>query len=255
MAVLRDLIVALTFPLALTLVLLALADVVWFALKWKRTAVAIAVVALGWSAFWSVPQSAEWLRASLEDRYAVEPAAARPTADAIVVLGGGGYTWISRPGVTLDDLKYSRLAAGARLYKAGRAPRVILSGGGEGDRTEARNMARGMRKFGVPGNALLLEERSTDTNTNARYTAQIARDNGVRSILLVTSAIHMPRASVLFRSAGLRVVEVPVPEPPSIRGDRWVDRWVPSGRALWRSGRALKEYAGLLAACMGRKTA
>lgn len=255
MQFLRDIVVGLTFPLALTLVLLALAGALYAMLKRKRAAFALAVVAIGWSAFWSLPGNAEWLRLSLEDRYAVESPNVLPNADAIVVLGGGGYTWINRPGVTLEDLKYSRLAQGARLYIAGRAPRIILSGGGEGGRTEARNMARGMRKFGVPGNALLLEERSTDTTTNARYSAQIARANGVRSVLLVTSAIHMPRASVLFRGAGLQVIEVPVAEPPSVRGDRWVDRWLPSGRALWRSGRALKEYAGLMAACFERKTA
>jgi uncharacterized SAM-binding protein YcdF (DUF218 family) len=152
-------------------------------------------------------------------------------------------------------MKYSRLAQGARLYLAERAPRVILSGGGEGERTEARTMALGMRKFGLPQDALLLEEHSTDTMTNAQYTATLARAHGVRSILLVTSAIHMPRASVLFRNAGMAVVEVPVPEPPSIRGDQWADRWLPSPRALWRSGRALKEYAGLVAACFGGKTA
>ncbi len=255
MQFLRDIVVGLTFPLALTLVLLAVAGVVFALLKWKRVAFALAVLAIGWSAFWSLPGNAEWLRESLEDRYAAASPAVLPNADAIVVLGGGGYTWISRSGVTLDDLKYSRLAQGARLYIAGRSPRVILSGGGEGGRTEARNMARGMRKFGVPDNALLLEERSTDTTTNARYSAQIARAHGVRSVLLVTSAIHMPRASVLFRGAGLQVIEVPVPEPPSVRGDRWADRWLPSGRALWRSGRALKEYAGLMAACFERKTA
>ena len=253
MRFLSEIVVALTFPLALTLALLALAGGVFALLKWKRVAFALAIVAIGWSAFWSLPRNAEWLRESLEDRYAVESPNVLPNADAIVVLGGGGYTWISRPGVTLDDLKYSRLAQGARLYIAGRAPRVILSGGGDGDRTEARNMARGMRKFGVPETALLLEERSRDTSTNARYTAEVARQHDIHRILLVTSGVHMPRASLLFRRTGVEVVEVPVPEP-TFGGD-WADRWLPSPRALWRSGRALKEYAGLIALCVGGKTA
>ena len=251
---LRDLLVAMTFPLALTLAVLCVAGLLYL-LRFKRFAAALSVVAIGWTLFWSVPRNAEWLRASLEARHAIEAPEAYPTADAIVVLGGGWYGWVGRPDVSIDDLKYSRLALGARLYLAGRAPRVILSGGGEGERTEARNMARGADKLGVPRQALLLEEHSTDTEGNAHYTAELARRNGVRSILLVTSALHMPRASQLFRNAGLAVVEAPVPEPPSVRGDRWSDRWIPSLRALWRSGRALKEYAGLLAACVGRKTA
>lgn len=255
MGALREIVVALTFPLVLTLALLVFAALLYFTLQWKGTAIAVAMLALAWSAFWSLPRNAEWLRDSLEDRYAVAAADAMPKADAIVVLGGGGYTWVSRPGVTLADLKYSRLAQGARLYKAGRAPRVILSGGVGDKRTEAQNMARGMRKFGVPESALLLEQRSTDTEENAHFTAEVARKHDVRSVLLVTSAIHMPRASVLFKGEGFDVVEVPVPEPPSIRGNSWADHWMPSGRALWRSGRALKEYAGLLAACVTRKTA
>ena len=252
MDLLRETLVALTYPLALTLVVLLVAALA-YALKWRRSALVLAIAGVAWSGIWSVPNNAEWLRESLEQRHAIDSEASLPTADAIVVLGGGGYTWISRPGVTLDNLKYSRLAAGARLYRAGRAPRVILSGGGESGRSEARNMARGMRKFGVPESALLLEERSRDTSTNARYTAEVARQHDIHRILLVTSGVHMPRASLLFRRTGVEVVEVPVPEP-TLGGD-WADRWLPSPRALWRSGRALKEYAGLIALCVGGKTA
>ena len=252
MDLLRETLVALTYPLALTLVVLLVAALA-YALKWRRSALVLAIAGVAWSGIWSVPNNAEWLRESLEQRHAIDTEASSPTAYAIVVLGGGGYTWISRPGVTLDNLKYSRLAAGARLYRAGRAPRVILSGGGESGRSEARNMARGMRKFGVPEAALLLEERSRDTSTNARYTAEVARQHDIHRILLVTSGVHMPRASLLFRRTGVEVVEVPVPEP-TFGGD-WADRWLPSPRALWRSGRALKEYAGLIALCVGGKTA
>ena len=247
----REVLVALTYPLALTLVGLAFAALLW-GLRWRRLALGAATLAIAWTIGWSIPRNSEWLRQSLEDRHVVANESDLPRADAIVVLGGGGYTWLSRPGVTLENLKYSRLAAGARLYLAGRAPRVILSGGGEGDNTEARNMARGMRKLGVPATVLQLEERSHDTEDNARNVGELARREGVHSVLLVTSAVHMPRASLLFRRSGMAVVEVPVPEPTL--GGNWADQWLPSPRALWRSGRALKEYAGLAALCVGRKT-
>jgi uncharacterized SAM-binding protein YcdF (DUF218 family) len=54
----------------------------------------------------------------------------------------------------------------------------------------------------------------------------------------------MPRASLLFRNTGVDVVPVSVPEGGI--GASWTARWLPTSRALWRSGRALKEYAGLL---------
>ena len=121
MSLLREALVALTYPLALTLAVLLVALVLQ-KLRWKRTAGVLALGAFAWSAFCSIPNNAEWLRSSLEDRYVVAPdPASLPNADAIVVLGGGGYTWVDRPGVTLDKLKYSRLAAGVRLYEIGRA--------------------------------------------------------------------------------------------------------------------------------------
>ena len=67
----------------------------------------------------------------------------------------------------------------------------------------------------------------------------------MKRVLLVTSSLHMPRASLLFRQAGLEVLAVPVPEPANRA--TWRQRWFPSRRALWRSGRAWKEYAGLMA--------
>ena len=88
MSLLRELLVAMTFPLALTLAVLFVA-VMLYLLKWKRTGVVLSVLAIGWTLFWSVPRNAEMLRGSLEARHAIEAPAAYPTADAIVVLGGG----------------------------------------------------------------------------------------------------------------------------------------------------------------------
>lgn len=244
---LRDALVALTYPPALSLLLCAAALACAVLLRWRRLPLLLACAGLGWSLVWSLPQSSEWLRRSLEDRHPVLAADAAPRADAVVVLGGGGHVgWSRREGVTADALPYSRLAAGARLWLAGRAPRVILSGGGDNGHSEARGMARAIATLGVPRRVLLLEQRSTDTRGNAGYTAQLARRHGIRRVLLVTSALHMPRAELLFRRAGLDVVPVPVPEPRI--GGGWAQRWIPRPRALWRSGRALKEYAALLQA-------
>ncbi len=245
-APMQDLAVALTYPptLSLWLVLTALALIVA-----RRRKLGAALISLGvaWSALWSVPIASDALRGLLERRYpAIADAASLPTADAIVVLGGGHYGWLDRPEVDARALKYSRVAAGARAWRAHRAPLVILSGGGGGGKgSEARRMADAMERLGVPASALLLEERSRDTRDNAEYTAAIARRHGLRRLLLVTSSLHMPRASLLFREAGIEVVPVPVPEGAPLCG--WKQRWLPSRGALWRSGRAWKEFAGLLA--------
>jgi uncharacterized SAM-binding protein YcdF (DUF218 family) len=246
LSALNELAVSLTYPPLLSAVLI-LAGIVAAAIRWRRSGRLLVLLGCGWTLLWSIPQCADWLRASLERQYPRIDEAALPRADAIVVLGGGDYSWLHRAEVSIDDLDHSRLATGTRAWLAGRAPVIILSGGGGGKGpSEADTMAKAIARLGVPASALLLEERSHDTRDNARFSAQLARRHGIHRILLVTSALHMPRASYWFRSVGLDVVPVPVPE--SRIGGSWTSRWLPTRRALWRAGRAWTESPGLLAA-------
>lgn len=217
-----------------------------------RLGAALAFLALAWTVAWSTPELSDRLRLSLENQHPLRSEQALPRVDAIVVLGGGeNYAWLGgAPYVDPDDLASSRVAAGARAWRAGRAPLIILSGGrsGPSGHSEADRMAHAIERLGVPPSALLLEQRSRNTRDNARFTAAIARQRGIHRVALVTSSLHMPRANLLFEEAGLAVIALPVPE----RADRpdWQSRWLPSRRAMWRSGRALKEYAGLLDATL-----
>jgi uncharacterized SAM-binding protein YcdF (DUF218 family) len=243
--------VSLSYPPVLSAWVILLAVIV-FATGRRGLAAGLAAAAIAWTGLWSLPLCSDWLRDTLEDRNpVVQDARLLPKADAIVVLGGGDvYGWMRRPDVTAETLPYSRVAAGARAWQAGRAPLVILSGGRGGRTTEAAGMARAMVRLGVPGSALLLEQRSRDTRDNALYTARLAQAHGVHHVLLVTSAVHMPRASLWFRDAGIAVTPIAVPEPSPLNGRAG---WLPSRGALWRSGRALKEYAGLLGALVRQR--
>lgn len=240
-----DFLVTLTYPPFLSLSLMLCGGVALL-LRWRRLAKALVLLAFAWSLLWSIPQCSDWLRASLARQYPQVEETALPRADAIVVLGGGRYSWLHRADISLEDLDNSRIAAGTRAWLAGRAPLVILSGGGSGNgHSEAEVMAAAIARLGVPASALVLEERSHSTRDNAAFTAQLAQQRGIGRVLLVTSAVHMPRAAFWFREVGLDVVPVPVPERNGRSG--W-KRWLPSRSALWRSGRAWKEYAGLVAA-------
>jgi uncharacterized SAM-binding protein YcdF (DUF218 family) len=108
-------------------------------------------------------------------------------------------------------------------------------------------------RLGVRDDAIVLEERSLNTEDNALNTARIAHRIGARRILLVTSSLHMPRAMTLFERTGLEVVPVPVPER-AVR-TTLLDKWMPSRSALWRSGRALKEYVALVVLALGHERA
>ena len=61
--------------------------------------------------------------------------------------------------------------------------------------------------FGVP--VTWVEDRAEDTRANARNSAAMLRPAGVRKIVLVTEASHMPRALALFRATGLEVIPAP----------------------------------------------
>ena len=242
--VLQDFLVSLTYPLTLSICALLCGGLALL-LRRRRLAATLALLAIAWSVLWSIPECSDWLRGTLEQRHPVVTEATLPRADAIVVLGGGvGRAWLRRKDVDPELLKSSRLAAGARAWLARRAPVVVLSGGGA-DGSEARTMASAITRLRVPASALLLEERSRNTQDNASFTAELARRRGIRHVLLVTSSLHMPRARLLFCDAGMKVTAVPVPE--FAKRARWKDRWLPTRSAAWRSGRALKEYAGLVA--------
>src|SRR5207302_5867870 len=61
---------------------------------------------------------------------------------------------------------------------------------------------------GIPAAALLLEPASRDTWANAINTAHLLQALGKSRIVLVTDRLHLPRASLLFRRAGLDVAGV-----------------------------------------------
>lgn len=236
----------LAYPLGLSIALGLLA---FLLLSVGRLRSGLLVLALGilWLTPWSLPVVSDALRLSLESRFAREPASALPQTDAIVVLGGGisggPRDW---PDPDLGPAA-DRVWHAARLFHAGKAPRMIVSGGsmpwaGE-RRSEAEAMQRFLADLGVPSGAVLLEGRSRNTHENAVYTAQILREQGLGKVLLVTSALHMPRALATFQAAGVDGVAAPtdfevMPEPDHLM------RWLPDAEALSASTRALKEYLG-----------
>jgi uncharacterized SAM-binding protein YcdF (DUF218 family) len=109
-----------------------------------------------------------------------------------------------------------RLDHGIRLFRAGAAPLLLLSGGGSGPVPEAEAMRRIALARGVPESAILAEPGSHDTVENARETSRVLRARGGRFVLLVSDRVHLPRAALLFRLAGLRIAGWGAVPPPSL---------------------------------------
>ena len=218
-------------------------------LAWRRRsrlAAACGALAVVWLWAWSMPVLSLWLRGTLEDQFAQRPLSRVPQAQALVLLGGG----VSPPSGRARDINLGaaadRVWYAARLFHAGKAPLLLLSGGSDPQRhafSEARAMAVFLQDLGVPAQALVLEEDSRNTLENAAFSAKLLNERGIRHVLLVTSALHMPRALALFSAQGLQVE----PAPTDFEADSLPPgglAWLPDAEALDGSGRAMKEWVG-----------
>lgn len=234
----------LIYPLPLCLLLLPLG--LLLRRRWPRLGMTMCLFGLGWLLLWSLPVPSSALARTLEQTWPQQTETQLPQVDAIVVLGGGvrSNTW----GVNLQSAA-DRVWFGARLYRAGRAPLVILSGGRLEElgfnMAEAPAMATFLHDLGVPESAMLLESESRTTRENAVYSEKLLRARGINRVLLVTSALHMPRALATFRNLGIDAIPAPTDfeaEPPS---GNWLLCWLPDTSSLDRSSRAMKEYLGM----------
>lgn len=155
----------------------------------RRSGGLLLAAAVGWLWLWSTPAFSDWIRAGLEQRYPPSPLEGLPAADAIVVLGGG--TEPAAPPERIDpnlNAAVDRLWYAARLYRAGKAPRVLVSGGAlpwSGvEQPESSVMANLLQELGVPAASILQEAESRTTRENRDRSLPVLHGHGVRRILL-----------------------------------------------------------------------
>jgi uncharacterized SAM-binding protein YcdF (DUF218 family) len=239
------------YPVGLSCLLLVIA----MATFWKRPRLAAGAVgaALGILLFSSNQWVANALLAGLESQY--PPLPANVKGEAIVLLGGSTYglapprQW---PEVTEAG---DRIIYTARLYREGRAPKVVVSGGRiswQGSApSEAEDIKIMLEFMGVPPTVMALDRTSLNTYENAVNTKAIlnqAQLNG--PVLLVTSSLHMPRSMAIFKKLGIPVIAAPTDYlvdstlTPKGLAD-FVLQLLPSAEATYRTTAALKEHIGL----------
>ena len=195
-----------------------------------------------------MPVMSNWLASQIENQFSQVPIASVPHAQATVVLGGT----VSPPSGKSAEINLGRAGRvwyAARLFHAGKAPLVLLSGGGDLEHqafSEARAMAVFLQDLGVPAQAVVMEETSRNTRENAAFSAALLKARGIEHILLVTSALHMPRALALFKAQGLQVTPAPTDFEASQEPPSGLLAWLPDAGALNGSALAMKELVGLL---------
>lgn len=182
---------------------------IWFFCKknWKAGMVNFFIGLLMWTL--SISPVSDVLLDGLVSTYNVSKI---PAGDVIILLGGGieddvvDLTGLGAP----SEESLARIVTAVRLYKRLNVP-LIVSGGKFFRRkeSEAMIMKRFLLDLGVPGDKIILEVRSRDTYENAKYTKEIYARSGYESPILVTSAYHLKRSILSFKSFGIDVMPFP----------------------------------------------
>ena len=123
-------------------------------------------------------------------------------ADYVIVLGA------QVRGRTPSYNLARRLDKAYEYLKDNPKTQVILSGGqGEGEEvSEAFAMAEYLEKRGVSGERMLLEDKSTNTYENIKYSRELIEDKNAE-IILVTNNFHVYRSIGIAKKQGLTKVE------------------------------------------------
>ncbi|MCI8336143.1 MAG: DUF218 domain-containing protein [Peptococcaceae bacterium] len=136
--------------------------------------------------------------------YLVTPETA-PAVDAILILGARVYS-DGRPSPLLQD----RLDYGYRLYAAGKADRIIVSGDhGRKDYDEVNAMKNYLLTKGVPPEHIFLDHAGFNTYDSLYRAKEIFQ---VKSLIVCTQEFHMPRALYIGRRLNLEAYGYAAPD-------------------------------------------
>lgn len=173
-----------------------------------------------------------------------------PQVDGIIVLGGAENpgTSAARQQVVLNGAG-ERLLKGLELAKRYPQARLVFSGGSSalhgGGISSATVAERLFKNFGLDSTRVVLERDSRNTYENAWFTLEQVQPHPEDTWVLVTSAMHLPRAVGLFRKAGWQVIPYPVDYQSSGQAT-----FAPSVRFLEKLGYVddvTREWIGLIA--------
>ena len=172
-----------------------------------------------------------------------------PESSAIVVLGGGvgkpaGFSEYPELFVASDRGWHA-----ARLWKLGKAPKIIVAGIREREASFPF-----LLDLGIPAESILVDDKSRNTEENAKLVQGLLadtmqdKDAGKLNVLLVTSSWHMKRALFMFRRYAPELDVVPVPTDfeavECLNRNITIWDFIPSAETLYRNTYLFKEVVG-----------
>ena len=221
-------------------------------------AVLATVKRLGWMSYlaWcltallylsTAPLTVNLVAKAIEIAPSADCARSWPDSTFIVLTGGAsGSARRSDEIWRLNLPSFRRIVRATQMASGSMRSRLLISGGAEAGLTnEARIAQEFALRLGWPAERLAIEERSTDTLSSAvEVAAMLGAQPTVGKQVLVTSSLHMRRASLAYRKAGVIVLACPVDDPDL--GLIFPDSLVPQAAPLQKLSQAWKEVLGLI---------
>jgi uncharacterized SAM-binding protein YcdF (DUF218 family) len=176
------------------------------------------------------------LTVPLENRFPFTRPDLQLAPDGIIILAGGGRDTIDAVSTLTQDYPKAQL-----MFSGFKAPK--------------NNLIKRFANFGTDPGRIYVEPRARTTFEDALYSAALLKPKTNERWLLVTPAMHMPRAVGCFRLAGFQVEPNPVEFMTRSRSGPFAG-FATGSSALIQLDRATKEWIGLIAyRLMGRTDA
>jgi len=188
----------------------------------------------------SYPPFSNFLVQNLENKY--KKFDYKTKVKYIHVLGSGHNTDTTQPlSSQIGNSSIKRDLEGILIYKKIKGSKIIFTGyAGHTDTPNALMNARFAKALGVKDEDMIVNPKPKDTKEEALFTKSVV---GSEPFVLVTSATHMPRAMMLFKSLGMN----PIPAPTDFHKEK-IDTYFrkPKVSYFFNSKRAMHEYIGIL---------
>ncbi len=207
------------------------------------------IVSLLWLLMVSTPFVPNLLIENLETRYEVVSTETIKNSNKPVniLILGAGYSTDSRFPATnkLSENTLTRLVEGIRIHNNIQGSYLITSGSkGKEDVSQAEILSEAAVLLGVESSQIRMQEEPINTWSEATECKRLFGDTA--QLVIVTSAIHMPRAMYLFQKAGLDPIAAPTGHLIKKGKKRNFWFWIPVSDNIKKMEAAIHEYVGML---------
>ena len=164
----------------------------------------------------------------------------------VVVLSGSVRTLEVDDNIFVEWSDPDRFFAGLNAFQSKKVDKVIFTRGKmpwSNSMPEGEVLRESAIDFGIPPDKILLTSVVSNTAEEAVAVKTLINSERIKSILLVTSSFHMPRAELLFRQQGIALETFPVDFKALGHHINWL-HFLPSAEGLNRTSQGIREYLG-----------